>query len=88
MGDIPGDLELIPEAVDRVLVGRHLGLDELQGHLGLDFLVVDFVDLAHSAFAKLFDDLVAIGKRRTRAEFFKGSLKCLRLKQGEFLGRL
>ena len=62
MRNIPGYFELIPEALDGRLVSRDLGLDQLQGHFGLDFFIENFIDLAHASLAQLLDDLVASGK--------------------------
>jgi hypothetical protein len=43
--DLPGDLELVLEALDRSLVGRDLGLDDLDGDLLADLRVEGPVDI-------------------------------------------
>ena len=82
-----GDLELVPEAVDRLLVGGDLGFEELEGDLLVEFRVEDLVDPAHAAVPQLFDDLVAAGERRTRLQLFDGRLNGLRLKNRDFFSR-
>jgi len=39
----------------------------------MEFLVEDPVDLAHTAFSELLDDLVAVGEHRAGGEFLLGS---------------
>ena len=68
--DLPGQLELVRETLDRLSVRGDFGLDELEGDLLLDLGVEDFIDPAHPAFAQLFDDLVAAGEGRAGGEFF------------------
>jgi hypothetical protein len=44
MGDLPGCLDLVPEALDRSLFGRDLGPDELEGDLLANLLIEGPVD--------------------------------------------
>ncbi len=62
VGDHPGGLQLIVEALDRFFVRSDLGFDELEGDFLFDLLVLDPVDLAHTAFSQLLDDFVTPGK--------------------------
>ena len=62
VGDLPGELELVVEALDRLPVRGDLGLDELERDLLVELLVDDLVDPAHAAVAQLLDDLVAAGE--------------------------
>ena len=82
VGDLPGQLELVVEPFDRLLVGGDLRPDELEGDFLIELLVENPVDLAHAAVAQFLDDLVAAGEGRARGQFFKRCLKGLRLKQG------
>jgi hypothetical protein len=71
--DLPGELELVLEALDRLFVEPDLGFDELEGDDLLDLLVVDLVDLAHAAPPELLDNLVAAGEDRAPAQVLEGS---------------
>ena len=63
--DLPGEPELVPEPLDRLLVRGDLGFDELEGDLFFDLGVEDLVDPAHPALAEFLDDLVAAGEGET-----------------------
>ncbi len=75
MGDLAGELELVPEALDRPQVGGDLGLEELERDILLDLPVEDLVDPAHPALADLLDDLVAVGESPAPLQAERGSLQ-------------
>ena len=77
VGDHPGGLQLVAEAFDRFFIRSDLGLDELEGDFLLDLLILDPVDLTHSALSQLLDDLVTPGKSRSAGQFFCGSFQSL-----------
>jgi hypothetical protein len=66
VGDLAGQLELVPEAGDRLLIAGDIRSDDLDGDLFLDLYVEGFIDLAHAAMAELFNDLVAAGEQCSR----------------------
>ena len=72
VGDLAGELDLVPETLDRLRVRCDLGLEELEGDLFLDPGVVDLVDAAHPALAQLLDDLVAAGEGRAPGQLGVG----------------
>ena len=62
VGDLPGDLELVLETLDGLVVDADLRPDELQGQDLADLAVVGLEDLAHPPLAERLDDLVAAGE--------------------------
>ena len=62
VGDPAGELDLVPEALDRPLVPGDLGVEELEGDLLADLLVEGAVDDAHPAGAELLDQLEPSGE--------------------------
>ncbi len=82
VGDLAGELELVPEALDRPLVGGDLGLEELERDILLDLLVKDLVDAAHPALADLLDDFVTVGEGAAALEGNSGRLEGQRRPKG------
>ena len=62
MGDPPGQLELIAEALDHLLVGAERGPEDLEGDGLADLSVQGLVDPAHAAAAELIEDPVPPGE--------------------------
>ena len=67
-----GQLDLVPEALDRPLVEGDLGVEELEGDLFADLLVEGAVDDAHPAGAELLDQLEPAGEELPLAQSFRG----------------
>ena len=63
VGDPAGQLDLVPEAVNRLLVEGDIGVENLEGDLLADFLIVGAVDDAHPAGAQLLDELEPPGEQ-------------------------
>ncbi|OGD22074.1 MAG: hypothetical protein A2W03_05460 [Candidatus Aminicenantes bacterium RBG_16_63_16] len=63
VGDPPGQLDLVPEPVDRRLVDGDLGVKDLEGDLLAHFLVIGAEDDAHSPRAQLLDELEPPGEQ-------------------------
>ena len=83
VADLPGELELVREALDGLLVQGDLGPQELEGDLLLDIRVEDLIDPAHAAVAQLLDDLVAAGEGGACGQLMDGRLKGFRQNSGE-----
>lgn len=75
LADLAGELELVSESLDHLLVDPDLRLEQLEGDFFFDLRVKDLADPAHSSLANFFYDLVAAGKGRTRGQFFDRGLK-------------
>src|SRR5512140_951467 len=75
VGDLPGQLDLVAEALDDLGDGGDLGLEELESDDLADLAVVSFVDGAHAALADLLDDLEAAGEGRAPIEALRGRLE-------------
>jgi hypothetical protein len=62
VGDAAGQLELVPEAFDHLLVEADVRAEDLQGDGLADLLVDNFVDAAHAAAAEFIGYAVAPGE--------------------------
>ena len=62
VADPPGQLDFVPEALDRLLVEGDIGVEELEGDLLAHLLIERAVDDAHPAGTELFDQLKPPGE--------------------------
>ena len=62
VGDPPGQLELVAEALDHLLVGAERGHEDLEGDGLADLPIQGLVDPAHAAAAELVEDPVPPGE--------------------------
>ena len=72
VGDPAGQLDLVPEPIDRLLVEGDIRMKDLEGDLLADFLVVGPVDDAHAAGAQLLDELEPPGEQIARCLILSG----------------
>ena len=70
VGDPAGQLDLVPEAVNRLLVDGDIGVEDLEGDLLADLFIVGAVDDAHPAGAQFLDQLEPPGEKLPLAESF------------------
>ena len=70
VGDLPGQLDLVAEALDDVRVRGDLGFQQLEGDDLADLGVIGLVDGPHAALPDLLDDLEAAGERGAAREAF------------------
>ena len=75
VGDGPRQFQFVSKALDRLLVGGDLGIEELEGELFADLRVENLVNPAHPAVAEVLNDLVPPGKGRACGQFVDGHLK-------------
>jgi hypothetical protein len=62
VGDPPGQLQLVPEALDDPLARGDLGVQNLEGYELLDFGIEGLVNSPHAALSQFLHDLVAPGE--------------------------
>ena len=77
VADLPGQFDLVPEAVDSRLVEGNLRMENLEGDLLADFLVVSAIDDAHAPGAQLFDQFKPPGEELPLAQPFGSCLELL-----------
>jgi hypothetical protein len=84
MRDFSGQLQLIPEALDGLFIGRDLGFEDLNGNLFVDFLIDNLIDRSHPAPADLLDDLVSSSKNTSDTQVRFGPIERHGGRQGIF----
>ena len=70
VGDLAGEFNLVPEAVDGPLIHGDFRMEKLEGDLLADFLVIRPIDDAHAPGAELLDHLKPPGEKLSLAKFF------------------
>ena len=63
VGDPAGQLDLVPEAVNGLLIDRDIRMEDLEGDLLADLFIVGAINDAHPAGAELLDQLEPPGEQ-------------------------